>query len=242
MALGWVIAPCHTACALAPSSWSGHVDPRSLSPPQRQPRGRRGVPATASARDDRDEEAYPCPVRDHQPISRASALRLVGSAGFFFAVADPADALDSQRDPRTAVAPPRPLLMPVVGLRAAAARVLDLLDKPSDWEEARSLLASPPLSNPDFAKILDRYSDSNWEKHILGDLYRNQGLASIKALDEVIAFVLQQQADGADITQEDLDDVRDAGRALAASLDDFLALAPPDDLRAVTKLVMDSPR
>lgn len=58
--------------------------------------------------------------------------------------------------------------------------MLDLLDKPSDWEEARSLLASPPLSNPDFANILDRYSDSNWEKHILGDLYRNQGLASMK--------------------------------------------------------------
>ncbi len=61
--------------------------------------------------------------------------------------------------------------------------MLDLLGDPSKWEEARSLLSSPPLSNKDFAKVLDRYSDSNWEKHILGDLYRNEGLASIKVTD-----------------------------------------------------------
>lgn len=67
-------------------------------------------------------------------------------------------------------------------------------------------------------------------------------ITSSQALDEVIAFILQQQADGVEITQEDLDDVREAGRALAASLDDFLALAPPDDLRAVKKIVMEPSR
>lgn len=60
--------------------------------------------------------------------------------------------------------------------------MLELLGDPNKWEEARSLIASPPLSNEDFVKILDRYSDSNWEKHILGDLYRNEGLASLKVI------------------------------------------------------------
>lgn len=64
--------------------------------------------------------------------------------------------------------------------QVATAKVLELLGYPSKWEEARSLLSSPPLSSADFAKILDRYSDSNWGNHILGDLYRNQGLANIK--------------------------------------------------------------
>lgn len=70
----------------------------------------------------------------------------------------------------------------IFGQQVATAKVLDLLGDPSRWEEARSLLSSPPLSSTDFAKILDRYSDSNWGKHILGDLYRNQGLASIKVI------------------------------------------------------------
>lgn len=70
----------------------------------------------------------------------------------------------------------------IFGQQAATTRVLELLGDPSRWEEARSLLSSPPLSPTDFATILDRYSDSNWGKHILGDLYRNQGLASIKVM------------------------------------------------------------
>lgn len=62
----------------------------------------------------------------------------------------------------------------------AATRVAALLPDPSKWEEALTMLRSPPLSEQDFRTTLDRYSDSNWEKHMLGDLYRNQGLDSIK--------------------------------------------------------------
>lgn len=51
-----------------------------------------------------------------------------------------------------------------------------------------------------------------------------------------MAFALQQDANGVRVTQEDIDDVREAGRTLATSLDDFLSLAPPDDLRMVYKL------
>lgn len=65
-------------------------------------------------------------------------------------------------------------------LQVATARVLELLGDPSKWEDARSLISSPPLASEDFVKTLDRYSDSNWEKHILGDLYRNEGLANLK--------------------------------------------------------------
>lgn len=65
-------------------------------------------------------------------------------------------------------------------------------------------------------------------------------LPDAQALDEIMAFSLQQQAAGEAVTQEDIDDVRDAGRALAASLDDFLALAPPEDLRMVQNLLEPS--
>lgn len=63
-----------------------------------------------------------------------------------------------------------------------------------------------------------------------------------QALDEVMSFALQQQEDGVKVSQEDVDDVRESGRALAASLDDFLALAPPEDLRLVKDLVADPAR
>eukprot|EP00903_Cladosiphon_okamuranus_P010883 g10279.t1 len=125
-------------------------------------------------------------------------------------------------------------------LQVATSRMLQLLGDPTKWEEARSLISSPPLKSDEFKKVLDRYSDSNWEKHILGDLYRNEGLASLKALDEIMAFSLQQQAAGEKVTKEDIDDVREAGRALAASLDDFLALAPAEDLRMVQNLLEPS--
>ncbi|CAM9783050.1 unnamed protein product [Ectocarpus sp. 6 AP-2014] len=235
MALGWVAEP--TLVASASSSWVGRV-----SQTRHRPRfsARRPSSDTACTLDDSVQDKP-------ESMSRASVVRLVSSTLLIGSaacggLAAPASALDPQRDRRTAVPPPRPLLLPVVKLRAATAKVLDLLEEPSGWEEARSLLRSPPLSNPDFAKILDRYSDSNWEKHILGDLYRNQGLASIKALDEVMSFALQQQEDGVKVSQEDVDDVRDSGRALAASLDDFLALAPPEDLRLVKDLVADPAR
>lgn len=45
-----------------------------------------------------------------------------------------------------------------------------------------------------------------------------------QALQEITEFALQQQANGVDVTQEDIDDVRDAGRTLEASLDIFCCL------------------
>lgn len=71
-------------------------------------------------------------------------------------------------------------------------KVITLLEQPSSWEEARSLLRSSPLSSTDFTKILDRYSDSNWENHMLGDLYRNQGLASLKVITIVYTYQVVQ--------------------------------------------------
>lgn len=59
-------------------------------------------------------------------------------------------------------------------------KLIALMEQPASWEEARSLLQSSPLASTDFTKILDRYSDSNWGNHMLGDLYRNQGLESLK--------------------------------------------------------------
>lgn len=52
-----------------------------------------------------------------------------------------------------------------------------------------------------------------------------------------MAFSLKQQAAGEGVTKEDIDDVREAGRALAASLDNFLSLAPAEDLRMVQNLL-----
>lgn len=71
-------------------------------------------------------------------------------------------------------------------------------------------------------------------------LFSRTPLPDPQALDEIMAFSLQQQASGEAVTQEDIDDVREAGRALAASLDDFLALAPGEDLRLVQKLLEPS--
>lgn len=62
----------------------------------------------------------------------------------------------------------------------AATRLNELLEQPSHWEEALSVLKSTPFSETDFRTILDRYSDSNWGVHMLCDLYRNQGLESIQ--------------------------------------------------------------
>eukprot|EP00904_Undaria_pinnatifida_P011489 jgi/Undpi1/7470/HiC_scaffold_22.g09943.m1 len=173
------------------------------------------------------------------PMLRGPFLQrvLVGSSALSVTLAvDPALSLDAQRDARTARPPPAALLLPVVRLKAAAIKVVNLLAQPGSWEEARLLLQSPPLSSTAFTTILDRYSDSNWENHMLGDLYRNQGLASLKELNEVMAFALQQETNGVHVTQDDIDDVREAGQTLATSLDNFLSLAPADDLRLVYKL------
>lgn len=58
----------------------------------------------------------------------------------------------------------------------------------------------------------------------------------MQAMDEIMAFALQQQADGVEISQEDIDDVREAARDLSASLDSFLSLAPPEDRQLVEDL------
>ncbi|CAM9372441.1 unnamed protein product [Laminaria digitata] len=196
------------------------------------------VNSDSNINDDDIDDDRPLPMLRGPFLQRAISSVLVGSSAFV--AHDPALSLDTQRDARTARPPPVALLLPVVRLRAAAMKVITLLEQSGNWEEARSLLRSSPLSSTDFTKILDRYSDSNWGKHMLGDLYRNQGLASLKALDEVMAFALQQEANGVHVTQEDIDDVREAGRTLATSLDDFLSLAPPDDLRMVYKLADSS--
>lgn len=52
-----------------------------------------------------------------------------------------------------------------------------------------------------------------------------------------MAFALEQERKGVEISREDLDDVLEAGRALSASLDKFVSLAPPADLRLVEELV-----
>lgn len=57
-------------------------------------------------------------------MSRASVVRLVSStllvgSAACGGLAAPASALDPQRDRRTAVPPPRPLLLPVVKLRVS---------------------------------------------------------------------------------------------------------------------------
>ena len=51
-----------------------------------------------------------------------------------------------------------------------------------------------------------------------------------------MAFALRQEANGVHVTQDDIDDVREAGQTLATSLNNFLSLAPADDLRLVYKL------
>lgn len=61
-----------------------------------------------------------------------------------------------------------------------------------------------------------------------------------QALEELIAYALEQKGKGAEISQDDVDDVRNAGRALLASLDDFVSLAPPVDVQLVEKLVTQS--
>lgn len=71
--------------------------------------------------------------------------------------------------------------------------------------------------------------------------YMLQPRPTPQALKEITTFVQQQQqANGIAITEEDVQDVREAGRALLASVDDFLALAPPDDRRLVENLVKES--
>lgn len=79
---------------------------------------------------------------------------------------------------------------PIWPPQAAVINVTQLLQDPTNWEEARSQLRSAPLSQPDFSKILDRYSDSNWEKHMMGDLYRNEGLANMKVMSSYFRHAL----------------------------------------------------
>lgn len=61
-----------------------------------------------------------------------------------------------------------------------------------------------------------------------------------QALKEMIAFSLEEQAKGVDISQDDIQDVGGEGRALLASLDNFVSLAPPADVKMIEELVNDS--
>lgn len=61
-----------------------------------------------------------------------------------------------------------------------------------------------------------------------------------QALKEMMAFALEQQGKGTEISQEDVQDVGEAGHALVESLDNFVSLAPPTDVKLIEKLVSDS--
>lgn len=61
-----------------------------------------------------------------------------------------------------------------------------------------------------------------------------------QALKEIMVFALEQQGKGVEISQDDIQDVGEAGRALVDSLNDFVSLAPPTDVKMIEKLVSDS--
>ncbi|CAM9904169.1 unnamed protein product [Discosporangium mesarthrocarpum] len=145
--------------------------------------------------------------------------------------------LDAQRDAKRAQPPPPALLLPVSRIMVAAEELVSILGDPAKWEEARRLLdRSRYFQKAEFKAALDRYSDSNWEKHMLGDLHRNEGLDSIKAMDELLTFMIKNHTDGNEILPEDIEELVGAGQALIASLRDFMSLAPTRDAELVLEL------
>lgn len=60
-----------------------------------------------------------------------------------------------------------------------------------------------------------------------------------QAVSELLAYLASEKAKGAEIVKEDVDDLDDAGRSVLQGIDDFLKLAPKEDVLMVEQNTKD---
>lgn len=61
----------------------------------------------------------------------------------------------------------------------------------------------------------------------------------MQAVSELLAYLASEKAKGAEIVREDVEDLEDAGRSVLQGIDDFLKLAPREDVLMVERNTKD---
>lgn len=61
----------------------------------------------------------------------------------------------------------------------------------------------------------------------------------VQAVSELLAYLASEKAKGAEIVGEDVEDLEDAGRSVLQGIDDFLKLAPREDVLMVERNTKD---
>lgn len=61
----------------------------------------------------------------------------------------------------------------------------------------------------------------------------------MQAVSELLAYLASEKAKGAEIVGEDVEDLEDAGRSVLQGIDDFLKLAPREDVLMVERNTKD---
>eukprot|EP00752_Nemacystus_decipiens_P009288 g8299.t1 len=168
-------------------------------------------------------------------MDRRGFVGAVGTAALTFAAAlqattRPALAVGKQPGSRTTAPPNALLLVPALRAKVATENLLKLLQDPAKWDEAREALKTSPLAAADFKECFRTYSDADPEQHLAFDLYRIQAQDALKAVSELLAYLASEQNKGSKIDREDVQDLDEAARSVLQGIDDFLQLAPSEDV------------
>ncbi|CAM9733291.1 unnamed protein product [Discosporangium mesarthrocarpum] len=166
------------------------------------------------------------------------ALGLCGAASI--AVLAPGQASSKQPEERLTPPPPAALLLPAVRTKLAVEDLCALLEEPSRWSEAMERIKSSPLTPAEFKAAFRTYSDADEERHLMMDLYRIQAQDSVKAVGELLTYLASEKEKGSDIFPEDIGDLRQAGQSIMQGIDQFLSLAPREDVSMVDRNIREA--
>ncbi|CAM9735958.1 unnamed protein product [Scytosiphon promiscuus] len=175
-------------------------------------------------------------------LDRGNFVRTVAAAALTLTLPGAALAVGVQPGSRTTAPPNAFLLVPALRAKLAVQNLLKLLQEPGKWEEAREALKAAPLAPADFKQCFRTYSDADPEQHLAFDLYRIQAQDALKAVSELLAYLASEKNKGSKIDKEDVQDLEEAGRSVLQGIDDFLKLAPREDVLMVEKNTADQAR
>ncbi|CAM9592941.1 unnamed protein product [Ectocarpus sp. 6 AP-2014] len=225
------------------------ADPHIMSNSPTTPRTGRGRCGSSMEMKGRKEDEQKRRIRSSSSgsVNRGDFVRAAAAAALTLTVAghrttSPARAVGVQPGERTTAPPNALLLVPALRAKLAVQSVLKLMKDPEKWGEAREALKSPPLAPADFKECFRTYSDADPEQHLAFDLYRIQAQDALKAVSELLAYLASEKNKGSKIDREDVKDLEEAGRSVLQGIDDFLALAPREDVLMVAKNTADQAR
>ncbi|CAM9192571.1 unnamed protein product [Ectocarpus fasciculatus] len=196
----------------------------------------------------RKEDGQKRRISSSGSVNRGGFVRAAAAAALTLTVAgqrttsSPARAVGVQPGERTTAPPNALLLVPALRAKLAVQSVLKLMKDPEKWDEAREALKSSPLAPADFKECFRTYSDADPEQHLAFDLYRIQAQDALKAVSELLAYLASEKNKGSKIDRDDVEDLEEAGRSVLQGIDDFLALAPREDVLMVAKNTADQAR